>query len=86
MFLLQFTLITGRVHIQKNMGPYLQGADDLLHLCPAEIQEAFNEVPVNESCGLLRLSLRVEGPPGSVESRNINTRPPLRLRTTPQLQ
>lgn len=68
------------------MSSYLQSADNFLHLCPAEIQEAFNEVPVNESRGLLRLSLRVEGPPGAAQSRKINKRQLLRLRTAPSVQ
>ena len=34
-----------------------------LHFLSAEIEEAFDEVSVDESCHLLRLSLRVERPP-----------------------
>lgn len=48
---------------------YLQSADDLLHLGPAQVQEALDQVPVDEARGLLRLTLRVERPPGAEESR-----------------
>lgn len=49
--------------------PYLQSADHLLHFGPAQVQEALNQVAVDKSRGLLRLPLRVEGPPGGAESR-----------------
>lgn len=62
------------VILNKNMNraSYLQSADDLLHLCSAEIQEAFNQVPIDESCRLLCFTLRVEGPPGETLSRKKN--------------
>lgn len=56
-----------------NISAYLQSTDDLLHLGSAEIQEALDQIPVDESRGLLGLALRVEGSPGAVESRKINT-------------
>lgn len=56
-----------------NMSSYLQSTDDLLHLGSAEIQEALDQIPVDESRGLLGFALCVEGPPGAVESRKINT-------------
>lgn len=56
------------------MSSYLQSADDLLHLGSAEVQEALNQIPVDKSRGLLRLTLCVERSPGAAESRKINTR------------
>ncbi|KAI3377412.1 hypothetical protein L3Q82_008599, partial [Scortum barcoo] len=52
----------------KVIRSYLQSADDLLHLGSAEVQEALDEIPIDESRGLLGLALRVKGPPGAVES------------------
>lgn len=56
------------------LSSYLQGADDLLHLGSTEIQEALDQISVDESRGLLCLALCVEGPPGEAQSRKINTR------------
>lgn len=61
--------VVGGERARVNMKSYLESADDLLHLCPAEIQEAFDQVPVYESCGLLRFTLCVEGPPGITQSK-----------------
>lgn len=55
--------------MRVNMNSYLESADDLLHLCPAEVQKTFDQVAVYESCGLLRFTLCVEGPPGITESK-----------------
>lgn len=52
-----------------HMNSYLKSTDDLLHLGTPKIQEALNQIPVDESCGLLCLTLCVEGPPGAAQSR-----------------
>lgn len=62
------------------MSSYLQSAHDLLHLGSAQIQEALDQIPVDESRGLFCLTLCVEGPPGATESRKINARLLLHLR------
>ena len=53
--------------------PHLQSVDHLLHLGAAQVQEALDQVPVDEARGLLRFALCVERPPGDTESRETYT-------------
>lgn len=52
------------------MYSYLKSTDNLLHLGTSEIKEALNQIPVDESRGLLCLPLCVEGPPGATVKKN----------------